>query len=101
MQGWAIPQDNRMVHQILSDKTNEKLLCLNVHVDKLTCEHYNKKPFFNLYRCKQKKSKILQNRKCWPQVQIRSTSQGHISLPVHYFFCLFNKHVKTLQERLK
>ena len=24
--------------------------------------------------------------------------QGHIPLPVHYFFCLFNKHGKTLQE---
>ena len=28
-------------------------------------------------------------------------SQGRFSLPVPYFFCLFKKHVKTLQERSK
>ena len=28
-------------------------------------------------------------------------SQDCIPLLVQYFFCLFNKHVKTLQERLK
>ena len=26
MHGWAIPQDNRMVHQIWRDKTTETLL---------------------------------------------------------------------------
>ena len=29
------------------------------------------------------------------------SQQGLIPLPVHYFFCLFNKLVKTLQERWK
>ena len=54
-------------------------------------------------QCKQKQTNILQSRTCWLQVQIRSASkavfhEGRISLPVHYFICLFNKHVKTLQE---
>ena len=34
-----------------------------------------------------------ESRECRPggETKIRSADQGRISLPVHYFFCLFNK----------
>ena len=34
--------------------------------------------------------------KCCPK---QVGQKGCIPLPVHYFFCLFNKNVKTLQEQ--
>ena len=45
--------------------------------------------------------RLLGNSPSWPQFKIRSTDRGRISLPVHYFFCLFNKSVKSLQKELK
>ena len=65
MQEWAIPQDNRMVHQIWSVKTTEKQiastfnLCLNRPVAKgggqggqLTPPLRTKGPFFGTSRVK-------------------------------------------------
>ena len=46
-----------------------------------------------MHRCKQKQPKILQNR--------TAGCKFKSGRPVHYFLCLFNKHVKILQERLK
>ena len=45
--------------------------------------------------------RLLQNSPSWPQFKIKSVNQGRISLPIHYFFCLFNNRVKSLQEELK
>ena len=47
---------------------------------------------------KQKQPKILQNRTCWPLVQIRSASKAvfHFRYIISVF--LFNKDVKTLKE---
>ena len=47
-----------------------------------------------------KTTKELQNRIGWPQVKLRSASKAlKVPLLVHYFFCLFNKNVKTLQKQ--
>ena len=45
--------------------------------------------------------RLLRNSPSWRQFKIRSADQGRISLPVHYFFCLFKNRVKSLQEELK
>ena len=45
--------------------------------------------------------RLLRNSPSLPQFKIRSADQGRISHPVHYFFCLFNNRVKSLQEKLK
>ena len=37
--------------------------------------------------------RLLRNSPSWPQFKIRSADQGHISLSVHYFFCLFKNRV--------
>ena len=41
------------------------------------------------------------NSPSWPKFKIRSADRGRISLPVYYFFCLFNYRVKSLQKELK
>ena len=45
--------------------------------------------------------RLLDNSPSWPQFKIRSGDRGRISFPVHYFFCLCKKSVKSLQKELK
>ena len=45
--------------------------------------------------------RLLRNCPSCQQFKITSADQGRISLPVHYSFCSFTKHVKSLQKELK
>ena len=45
--------------------------------------------------------RLLQNSPSWRQFKIMSADQGCISLPIHYFFCLFKNRVKIIARRIK
>ena len=66
------------------DKEKIKLIMICVHAQMFTNNH-----------------KLLRNSPSWRQFKIRCADRGRISLPVHYFFCLFKNRVKSLQEELK
>ena len=66
------------------DKEKIKFIMICVHTQMFTNNH-----------------RLLRNSPSCQQFKIRSSDRGHISLAVHYFFCLFKNRVKSLQEELK
>ena len=92
MNEWAIPKDNRMVHQIWSDKTTEN--CFNLPnnrlmlcFDKLTSEHNNKKHFYFFILL----GNIFKQTIIWYEVEIIKLNR--VDMEYQYYLLL---HLRTV-----